>query len=83
MNDTLEQLKLIRDEYQRKVDALTEAIDLLSVDHPDVVVVQGDNVEYIKPQRVFNEVIKNEPFDFSSIPDWNGNKKGGIRNDNE
>lgn len=81
MSDTLEQLRQIRDEYQRKVDALNEAIDLLSLEHPDVVVVQGDNVEYIKPQRVFNEVIKNEPIDFSKIPDWNGNKKGGIRND--
>lgn len=73
MNDTLEQLKLIRDEYQKKVDALTEAIDLLSVDHPDTY----------KPQskEEMNPVIHNEPFDFSTIPDWNGNKKGGIRSD--
>jgi hypothetical protein len=81
MNDTLEQLKIIRDEYQRKVDALNEAIDLFSVAHPDVFCVQGDNVEFIKPEQQFNPVIKNEPLDFSSIPDWNGNKKGGIRND--
>lgn len=72
MNETLEQLKLIRDEYQKKVDALNTAIDLLSVDHPDVCKPADDNE---------NVVIYNEPFDFSSIPDWNGNKKGGIRND--
>ena len=71
MHDTLEQLKIIRDEYQRKVDALNEAIDLLSSEHPDVC----------QPEQEFNQVIKNEPFDFSSIPDWNGNKKGGIRSD--
>lgn len=81
MNDTLEQLKLIRDEYQRKVDALNEAIDLFSVAHPDVFVGMGDNVEFIKPEQQFNQVIKNEPIDFSKIPDWNGNKQGGIRND--
>lgn len=73
MNETLEQLKQIRDEYQRKVDALTEAIDLLSVGHPDVCTPAQDESH--------NVVIHNEPFDFSSIPDWNGNKKGGIRND--
>lgn len=72
MTEALEQLKLIRDEYQKKVDALNTAIDLLSVDHPDVC----------KPaEHEHNVVIHNEPFDFSSIPDWNGNKKGGIRND--
>lgn len=72
MNETLEQLKLIRDEYQKKVDALNTAIDLLSVEHPDVCTPADDE---------HNVVIHNEPFDFSSIPDWNGNKKGGIRND--
>ena len=72
MEEALEQLKLIRDEYQKKVDALNTAIDLLSVEHPDVC-------EPAEPEH--NVVIHNEPFDFSSIPDWNGNKKGGIRND--
>jgi hypothetical protein len=72
MKETLEQLKLIRDEYQKKVDALNTAIDLLSVDHPDVCT---------PAENEHNVVIQNEPFDFSSIPDWNGNKKGGIRND--
>lgn len=72
MEETLEQLKQIRDEYQRKVDALTEAIDLLSVGHRDVCTpAENDH----------NVVIHNEPFDFSTIPDWNGDKKGGIRND--
>ena len=72
MNETIEQLKLIRDEYQKKVDALNTAIDLLSV----------DNYKTSEPaEPAHNVVIHNEPFDFSSIPDWNGNKKGGIRND--
>lgn len=73
MNETIEQLKLIRDEYQKKVDALTEAIDLLSVNTPSADKPAEDEHH--------NVVIHNEPFDFSSIPDWNGNKKGGIRND--
>ncbi len=73
MNETIEQLKLIRDEYQKKVDALTEAIDLLSVEHHDTYNPQ--------PEQEFNPVIHNEPFDFSTIPDWNGDKKSGIRND--
>jgi hypothetical protein len=69
LNEAIEVLTKLRDDYEQRIKALDEAITML----------QSNETE--RDEDSINTVVKNPPFDFSSIPDWNGNKKGGIRND--
>ena len=67
MNEAIEVLTKLRDDYEQRIEALNEAIELLKSNQ-------------IRPEEALNPVFKNPPVDFSVIRDYNPGK-GGIRKD--
>ena len=68
MNEAIEVLTKLRDDYEQRIKALDEAIAMLQSNETD------------RDEDSINTVIKNPPFNFSSIPDYNPGG-GGIRTD--